>query len=113
MRISDWSSDVCSSDVALAAVFGALAVALVVRLVAGPDTDYRLVLVGIGMAAALPSVVQYVFTRADELDTQKVLLWLTGRDSRADWGMIRVTDLVLLVLLPVHLWLAQSLRRWN
>src|SRR3546814_7737538 len=65
------------TPVALAAVFGALAVALVVRLVAGPDTDYRLVLVGIGMAAALQSVVPYVFTRADELGTQKVLLWLT------------------------------------
>jgi iron complex transport system permease protein len=96
--------------VAMAAVAGAIGVAVLVRLVAGNDTGYRLVLVGIGMAAALQSVVQYVFTRADEWDTQKVLLWLTGSLSRADWTMIRIVAVVLLVLLPVAFWLARSLR---
>ncbi|MDN5895882.1 MAG: iron ABC transporter permease, partial [Nocardioides sp.] len=50
------------------------------------------------------------FTRADEDDTQLVLRWLTGSVSQADWSTIRVIALVLLVLLPVTLWLAQSLR---
>lgn len=96
--------------VSVAAVIGALVVSLVVRLVAGQDTGYRLVLVGVGMAAALQSVVQYVFTRADEYDTQLVLRWLTGSVSDADWPTIRVIALILLVLLPVVAWFARSLR---
>lgn len=96
--------------ISIAAVVGAVGVSLVVRLVAGPDTGYRLVLVGVGMAAALQSVVQYVFTRADEYDTQLVLRWLTGSVSDADWPTIRIIALILLVLLPVVAWLARSLR---
>jgi iron complex transport system permease protein len=96
--------------VSVAAVLGAFAVALVARSVAGHDTGFRLVLVGVGLAAALQSVIQYVFTRADEYDAQLVLRWLTGSVSRADWPTIRVLALVLLVLLPVTVWLARSLR---
>ncbi|MDT0203478.1 iron ABC transporter permease [Nocardioides sp. AE5] len=98
------------SWVALSAVGGAIVVSVIVRLVAGQDNGYRLVLVGIGLAAALQSVVQYVFTRADEYDMQKVLLWLVGSVSRANWEMIRVIALVLVVLVPLTAWLASSLR---
>jgi iron complex transport system permease protein len=93
-----------------AAVVGALAIAVVVRLVAGPATGYRLVLVGVGMAAALQSVVQYVFTRADEHDAQLVLRWLTGSVSNASWPTIRVLALFLLLLVPVLAWLSGALR---
>ena len=96
--------------VSVAAVLGAFVVAVVARAVAGHDTGFRLVLVGVGLAAALQSVIQYVFTRADEYDAQLVLRWLTGSVSRADWPTIRVLALVLLVLLPVTVWLARSLR---
>ena len=96
--------------VSVAAVLGAFVVAAVARAVAGHDTGFRLVLVGVGLAAALQSVIQYVFTRADEYDAQLVLRWLTGSVSRADWPTIRVLALVLLVLLPVTVWLARSLR---
>ena len=58
-------------------------------------------LVGVGLAAAMQSVIQYVFTRADEYDAQLVLRWLTGSVSRADWPTIRVLALLLLVLLPL------------
>lgn len=96
--------------VSLAAVLGAVGVAVLVRLVAGPATGYRLVLVGVGSAAALQSVIQYVFTRADEYDAQLVLRWLTGSVSGADWPTIRLLALLLLVLLPVTWWLSASLR---
>lgn len=102
--------DLDGTMVSLAAVIGAIGVSVVVRLVAGADTGYRLVLVGVGMAAALQSVVQYVFTRADENDTQLVLRWLTGSVSQANWPTIKIITLILLVLLPVVLWLARSLR---
>jgi iron complex transport system permease protein len=96
--------------VSVAAALGAFVVAVLARAVAGHDTGFRLVLVGVGLAAALQSVIQYVFTRADEYDAQLVLRWLTGSVSRADWPTLRVLAMVLLVLLPVTAWLARSLR---
>ena len=83
---------------------------MVVRLVAGPGSGYRLVLIGVGVAAALMSVIQYLFTRADVYDAQLVLRWLTGSVSGADWQTIRLLAGLLLVLLPVMVWLARSLR---
>lgn len=92
-----------------AAVAGAVGVALLVRAVAGPMNGYRLVLVGVGAAAALQSVIQYVFTRADEYDAHLVLRWLTGSVSGAAWPGIRLLASLLLVLVPVIAWLARSL----
>jgi iron complex transport system permease protein len=96
--------------VSVAAIAGAIAIAGVVRLVAGPGGGYRLVLVGVGVAAALMSVIQYLFTRADVYDAHLVLRWLTGSVSGADWPTIRLLALFLLVLLPVMVWLTRSLR---
>ena len=102
--------DQSGTSVSVAAIVGALGIAVVVRLVAGPGAGFRLVLVGIGVAAALLSVIQYLFTRADVYDAQLVLRWLTGSVSGADWPTIRLLALFLLVLLPVMVWLARSLR---
>ncbi len=84
--------------------------ALVVRLVAGPHGGHRLILVGIGLAAAMQSVIQYVFTRVDEYDAQLVLRWLTGSVNGVAWPTIRLLALALAVLLPVTWWLCRSLR---
>ncbi|HET9861558.1 MAG TPA: iron ABC transporter permease [Nocardioidaceae bacterium] len=96
--------------VSVAAVAGAIGIAVLVRMVAGPSTGYRLVLVGVGLAAALQSVIQYLFTRADEYDAQLVLRWLTGSVSGAAWPTIRLLALLLLALLPAMFWLSRSLR---
>jgi len=93
----------------LAAILGAVAAAVLVRLVAGPGGTHHLVLAGIGMAAALLSVVHYVFTRASVWDTQLVLRWLTGSVSSADWPTIRLLALALLVLLPAVAWATRAL----
>ena len=45
-------------------------------------------LAGIGMAAAMQSVIQYVFTRVDEYDVQLVLRWLTGSVNGVAWSTI-------------------------
>lgn len=95
--------------VSLAAVLGAVGAGVVVRLVAGPGGTHHLVLAGIGMAAALLSVVHYVFTRADVFDAQLVLRWLTGSVGAADWPTIRLLALVLLVLLPLVAWAVRAL----
>jgi len=96
--------------VSLAAVVGAVLVALVVRAFAGGTAGYRLVLVGVGLAAALQSVIQYLFTRADTYDAQLALWWLTGSVSRADWPTIRLLALLLAGLLPAVVVVSRSLR---
>lgn len=93
-----------------AAVAGALAVAVVIRLVAGDATGHRLVMSGIGLAAALSSLIQYLFTRADVYDAQLALRWLTGSLNGVDWPTIRLVTAALLVLLPAIAVLARSMR---
>ncbi|MCW2833804.1 MAG: iron transporter permease [Nocardioides sp.] len=97
-------------SVSAAAIVGAVGVALVVRLVAGTHGGHRLILVGIGAAAATQSVIQYVFTRVDEYDAQLVLRWLTGSVNGVDWSTIRLLAVALALMLPVTWWFARSLR---
>ena len=97
--------------VSAAAIAGALGVALAVRAVAGDHGGFRLVLAGIGLAAAMQSVIQYVFTRVDEYDVQLVLRWLTGSVNGVAWPTIGLLALALSVLLPATAWAARSLRR--
>jgi iron complex transport system permease protein len=97
------------SSVSFAAIIGAVLVAVTVRVVAGPVRGYRLVLVGVGVAAALQSVIQYLFTRADVYDAQAALRWLTGSLSAADWPGITILAVFLLLCLPIIVWLARSL----
>jgi iron complex transport system permease protein len=92
------------------AVAGAVVTAVVVRLVAGGHGGYRVVLVGVGAAAFLSSVVQYLFTRANIYDAQAALVWLTGSLAPANWGGVARTGASLAVLLPLAAWLARSLR---
>jgi iron complex transport system permease protein len=96
--------------VSLAAVGGAVGVALAVRAVAGDHGGFRLVLAGIGLAAAMQSVIQYVFTRVDEWDVQLVLRWLTGSVNGVAWPTIGLFTAVLAVLLPATAWTARSLK---
>ena len=65
-------------------------ISALVRSQAGPSPSNRLVLVGVGVSAALFSVVQYLFIRADEWDAQLVLQWLTGSLNGVDWPTIRL-----------------------
>lgn len=95
--------------VSVAAVIGALGCAVVIRLVAGPGGTHRLVLAGIGLAAAGVSVIHYFFARADEYDAQSVLRWLTGSVSQADWSQIQVLVVILVVLLPLVGWASRGL----
>lgn len=96
--------------VAVAAGLGAVATALGVRWVAGGLGSYRLVLVGVGISAALFSVVHFLFTRAAIWDAQLALRWLTGSVAAADWPEVRTLVIVLAVLLPLLWWSARALR---
>lgn len=96
--------------VAVAAAVGAIGTALLVRWVAGGIGSYRLVLVGVGISAAMFSVVHYLFTRAAVFDAQLALRWLTGSVSGAGWPEVRILLAVLAVLLPVLWWSGRALR---
>ena len=94
--------------VSIAAVAGALLVAMLVRSQSGAAGGSRLVLIGVGMSAALVSVVNYLFTRADQWDVQLLMQWLTGSLNRATWTSIGIVAVLLLALTPVVAWLASS-----
>lgn len=96
--------------VSVVAVLGAVGVAVGVRLVAGSSAGHKLVLIGIGVAAALAAVIQYMFTRAEVREAQRVLRWLVGSVNGADWSTIRTLVVLLLVLLPVTALTARSLK---
>lgn len=98
------------TPVAVAAMSGAVLVAIVVRLVAGTHGGFRIVLVGVALAAVLQSAVQYLFTRANLYDAQTALVWLTGNLNGADWPTIRQTAIGLAVLLPLTWYASESLR---
>ena len=86
-----------------AALAGALAVSLLMHAV-GRGTGLagqRMVLVGIGIAAMLSSVIQLVMTRTSIQDAQAALVWLTGSLARATWPVIGLLAVALVVLAPV------------
>lgn len=89
------------SAVSAAAVAGAVLIAVLVRWQAGSGNVARLVLSGIGVSAALQSVVHYLFTRADEYDLNLILRWLTGSLNAADWATITTMLIALAVIMPV------------
>lgn len=95
------------SSVALAtsAAVGGLATGLVIYVLAwqrGID-GYRLILVGIGLAAILTGVIGYLLTRAQLTDAARAVLWLTGSLDGRGWDDARALLIVLPVLLPLLL----------
>ncbi|MGZ6733640.1 MAG: FecCD family ABC transporter permease [Nocardioides sp.] len=94
--------------VSLVAVAAALGVALLIYVLAWRDgvLGSRLVLIGIGIAAMLDSVVSWVLVRASQWDLQTAMRWLTGSLNAASWEL--VVPLLAVVLLVVPVLLAQS-----
>ena len=72
--------DTTAGITALGALGGALVAALAIYVLAWRSgvSPYRLVLVGIGVAAVLTAVTQYLLTRAEIFEAQRAVVWLTG-----------------------------------
>jgi iron complex transport system permease protein len=96
------------SSVSLMALGGALLTALGMYVLAsrGGFVGGRLVLIGIGFAAMLQSVVVFVLSRAAAWDMQAAMQWLTGSVNGATWQ--RVTPLAVVCGLCVTVLLAMS-----
>lgn len=88
--------------VSFGAFGGAVLTALAIYLLAWRNgvTAYRVVLIGIGMAAMLAAVISYLFTRARLSDVQQAMAWLVGSLNAARPGDILVLAGALLVLIP-------------
>ena len=63
----------------------------------------RLILIGIGVAAMLDSLVSYILSRAASWDLQMAMQWLTGSLNGATWSAVAPVALACVVLVPVLL----------
>ncbi|MER6912763.1 iron chelate uptake ABC transporter family permease subunit [Streptomyces sp. NPDC000594] len=99
------------TQVSVIAVVSALAVALLVHTLAFKDglAGTRLVLIGIGIAAMLDSVVAYVLSQAAEWDLQEAMRWLTGSLNGTTWTQTGPAAAALAVFGPVLLAQARNL----
>ncbi|MGW9415546.1 FecCD family ABC transporter permease [Arthrobacter cupressi] len=107
------------ATVSAAALLGALAVALLIYLISrggnlrgssGNAAGNRLVLAGVGIAAAFGAVVNFLMTRADIRTAAEALIWLNGSLNPATWERIGTLLPALGVLLPLAAGLAKPLR---
>lgn len=76
--------------VSFLALIGALITALLMNMLAnkGGFAGSRLILIGIGFAAMLRSVVAYVLSLAASWDLQAAMRWLTGSLNGATWERV-------------------------
>ncbi|WP_285244379.1 iron chelate uptake ABC transporter family permease subunit [Pseudarthrobacter sp. fls2-241-R2A-127] len=102
-----------------AALAGALAVAVLIYAISsgrnrgpgrGNAAGNRLVLAGVGIAAALQAVVGFLMTRADIRTAADALVWLNGSLNSATWERAGVLFLALAVLVPAVVFIAGPLR---
>ena len=93
------------------AILAALTTALVIYVLSFKDgvVGTRLILIGIGVAAMLDSVVAYVIVRAAVWDLQTAMRWLTGSLNAASWEQVLPLALASAVAVPVLLWQGRSL----
>lgn len=91
--------------VSLLALGGALLTAAAIYLLSnrGGFAGTRLILIGIGVAAMLDSVVTYVLSRAAAWDLQTAMQWLTGSLNGATWSTVLPLVVASAVVVPIML----------
>jgi iron complex transport system permease protein len=104
--------NVSAGYTAAGALGGALLTAFSIYALAwrGGVSPYRLVLVGIGIAALLTSVIQYLLTRAEIFEAQRAVVWLTGSLNGRGWEHVRTVGFADLLLAPLVVALVRPLR---
>jgi len=97
--------------VSLLALGGALVTAAAIYLLSnrGGFAGTRLILIGIGVASMLNSVVTYVLSRAAAWDLQAAMQWLTGSLNGATWQVVAPLAVSWVVLVPMMLGQGRSL----
>ncbi|CAM5632857.1 FecCD family ABC transporter permease [Streptomyces narbonensis] len=94
------------------AVVGGLVTGVTIYLLAWKKGvhGYRLVLVGIGAAAMLTSVIHYLITKANLVDATRATVWMTGSLDGRDWSQFWPLFAVCCILLPLVLGHGRALR---
>lgn len=97
--------------VSFGALLGAVLTALAIYALAWRNgvTAYRVVLIGIGMAAIMGAVMSYLFTRARLVEAQQALAWLIGSLNAASTDKIVPLAIALAVLLPITIAMVRGL----
>ena len=97
--------------VSVVALIAALATALAIYALAhrGAFAGTRLILIGIGVAAMLQSVVSYALTTASSWDLPTAMRWLTGSLNGATYARLTPLGCVVALLLPALLLAARNL----
>ncbi|MHA7304517.1 FecCD family ABC transporter permease [Arthrobacter sp. TMN-49] len=88
------------AGVSVAAIVGALVVALLITVLARGRGGTGLILIGIGAAAFMQAVVTFLLSRADINNAQEIMVWLTGSLNSATWERVTILAVALLILLP-------------
>ncbi|MEU9981539.1 iron chelate uptake ABC transporter family permease subunit [Streptomyces sp. NPDC050856] len=101
-----------STAVAAGAVVGGMATGALVYLLAWKRGvhGFRLVLVGIGIAAMLTAIIHYLLTLANLVDATRATLWMTGSLDGRDWAQFWPLLAVCAVLVPLTLVYGRPLR---
>lgn len=99
------------SQVSILALIASLLVALAIYLLSYRDgfVGTRLILIGIGVAAMLHSVVTYALSQASTWDLPSATRWLTGSLNGATWERTLPLVVTVCLLLPVMLSFGRSL----
>jgi iron complex transport system permease protein len=98
--------------VSIGALVGTLVTAAVIYGLAYKRgvSSYRLVLVGVGIAAVLVAMTSYLLTRAEIFDAQRAYVWLTGSLNGRGWEHVRPVAIAMAVLFPAVVVLGRPLR---
>ncbi len=93
-----------------AAILGAIIVASIIYLLAWNNgvTPIRLVLIGIGVAAAMKAIVMMMIVLSDTAVTTKAYLWLTGSLYGSNWDEVYSMLPFVLIFIPMTAFLARS-----
>ncbi|GAA0922262.1 FecCD family ABC transporter permease [Nonomuraea longicatena] len=95
---------------ALALIGGLSGAAIVYALAWRRGLDgYRLVLVGIGVAAVFTNVKYWLMTVGDVNDTGQAMVWISGSLNGRGWEHVQPVGLALAVLIPLTLLGTRSL----
>lgn len=94
-----------SAWVSLLAITAALTTALLIYVLSFKDgvVGSRLILIGIGIAAMLDSVIAYVIVRAASWDLQTAMRWLTGNLNATVWSQVAPVALASALVAPLLL----------
>lgn len=103
-----------------AAFVGGIFVALMLYLfawrngsAAGGDSPIRLILVGIGLSAALSAFTSFALTFGDLWHVQRAMMWLAGSVYAANWSDVNTLIPWLAVCLPLVIYGARDLNALN